>query len=197
MRRITEAKLRIGAASVAALFIGSAFLAFSSATPAVADYPPPTTAATSCSSTQSINVGGSATVTLTCAFAPNSVVTLTFNGAAFCTVTVPASGILTEVFTVTDGPHITVSGCPTVAATFGATNTFVATGTNPGGGQNVATTLVTVPAPAAAATASTGPVAFTGADLAATVVGGAALLAMGFALVFFARRRSGRATDFA
>jgi len=76
-----------------------------------------------------------------------------------------------------------------VATTFGAVNTFVATGANSTGGTNVATTLVTIPAPATAASSS---LAFTGADLGATIVGGAALLAMGFALVMFARRRGER-----
>jgi hypothetical protein len=185
MRLFNEARVRVGIASAVAILSGSAFLMMASGAPAGATYPP-TLIPTSCSNSQTVSVGGSATVTDSCTFAPGTTITITLNGAAYSTATAPASGVFTETFTATD-PHIAMNGGPAVETAFGATNTFVATGTNASGASNVATTLVTIPA--AASTTSSSSLAFTGTDLAATVVGGAALLAMGFALVMFARRR--------
>jgi hypothetical protein len=185
MRIIDKARFRVGIATAVALLSGSVFLAIASGAPAGATYPPPTIP-TSCSNSQSVSVGASATVTASCTFAPGSTITITLNGAAYSTATAPASGVFTETFTATD-PHIALNGGPAVETAFGATNTFVASGVNADGASNVSTTLVTIPA--TGTTTSSSPLAFTGADLAAVVVGGALLLAMGFALVMFARRR--------
>jgi hypothetical protein len=184
MRIIKSAKARIGIASAVALLSGSVFLMISSGAPAGATYPPPTIP-TNCSSSGSVAVGSSTTITASCAFKPGSTISITLNGAAYSTATAPASGLFTETFSATD-PHIALNGGPAVATGFGETNTFVASGVNADGASNVATTLVTIPA---AGTTPSSSLAFTGADLAATVVGGLALLAMGFALVMFARRR--------
>ncbi len=185
--------MRIGMAATAGLLAGWVFLLASPVAPAGAasGYPPPSNLNTSCSFSQVIDVGGSATVNATCTFAPGSTITISYNGAAYATATAPASGVFTEVFTVASDPTVSLNGGPAEAATFGATETFVASGTNPSGGTNVVTTYVTIPT-AAATASSTGALAFTGADIAATVGAGVALLAMGFAMVMLARRRGDR-----
>ncbi len=151
-------------------------------------YPPPTIPNTSCSYTESVNVNSTITVTPACTFAPGSTITITFNGSAYGTATAPPSGQFVETFTATD-PHLALNGGTPIETAFGAVNTIVASGTNPSGGTNVATTLVTIPTTVTAA-AVTPSVAFTGADIMAMVIGALALLALGFLVLIFSRRRS-------
>ncbi len=156
-----------------------------------AGYPPSTGNSTTCSFSVSVAVGSSVTVTVTCTFAAGSTITITLNGVAYSTATAPASGVFIETFTATD-PHISMNGGPAVATSFGAVNTFVATGTNGAGGTNTATTLVTIPTSATAGTpiaATSQPFAFSGADIAGMAVGGLALIALGTVFVVFTRRR--------
>jgi hypothetical protein len=177
------------AASVTLLGMPSAVAGAASA------YPPPTITPTSCSFSQVVDVGTSYTTTATCTFEPGTPIIITLNGVAYSTAVAPASGIFTWVVVVTGDPDIALSGDPAVAAAFGATETFVASGTNPAGATNTATAIITIPTSAAvSSTSTTAPLAFTGADIAATVFGGVALLIMGIALTVFARRRAGRAT---
>jgi hypothetical protein len=163
-------------------------------------YPPPPNLNTSCSFSQPITVGGTVTVTVTCKFAPGTTIAITLNGISYGTATAPASGILVETFTDTNG-KISLNGGPAVATACGATASFVASGTNPAGGTNVATTLVTAvcpsalasntPASSGAASASASPgLAFTGADIMAMVIGALALLALGFLILTLTRRRA-------
>jgi hypothetical protein len=159
-------------------------------------YPPSTGSNTSCSVSVSVVLRTTITVTVTCTFAPGKTITITLNGAPYSTATAPASGVLIETFTATD-PHISLNGGPAVATSYDAVNTFVATGANPSGGTNTATTLVTIPSPAAAAaptSATAQPFAFSGADIAAMTIGGLALIALGFVFVVFSRRRKASAS---
>jgi hypothetical protein len=188
MRRIEQATQRISMALIG--LVGASALIVGQTSLASADtaYPPPVVSATSCSVTQSVSVGSTFTSNATCTFAPGSAITVTLNGAFYETLTAPATGILTFVIVVTD-PHISMNGGPTDAASFGASETFIATGTNAAGATNSATAVIVIPA----AVAGTG-LAFTGADLAATFIGGAALLLMGALVTLYARRRASQGT---
>jgi hypothetical protein len=149
-------------------------------------YPPPTTGGTSCSTSETISVGGSSTVAVSCAFAPGAAITITVNGNFYGTGIAPASGTFVETFRVTD-PHISLNDNTAVSTGYGATDAFVATGLNPAGDPNTATTFVTVPG-LPVFTGSTG-LAFTGADIIALVIGSFALIALGFLVLVFSRRR--------
>ena len=157
-------------------------------------YPPSTGNNTTCSFSVAVTLNTTITVTVTCVFAPGSTITITLNGAPYQTATAPASGIFIEVFTATD-PHISMNGGPAVSTSYGAVNTVVATGTNPTGGTNVGTTLVTIPAPAAQAATpvAAGAIGPARARLELRspreVVGGLVLIALGFLAVILARRR--------
>jgi hypothetical protein len=179
---------------VIALAAMSASLFIVSGEASAAGYPPPP-ANTSCSVSVTVDIGHSITVVVTCTFAPGHTITITLNGAPYATATAPSSGVFTEVFTGTD-PHISMNGGPAVATSLGAVNTFVATGDNPAGGTNTATTLVTIPAgPASAPSSATAqPFALTGADILAMGIGGLALIALGFVFVVAARRRKAAAS---
>ncbi len=197
---IKAALLRMGMAiSLAAVATAFLVAAVPDAPAGASGYPPPTTPPNaSCSATETIDVGSSFTYEVTCLFAPNATVTVTANGDPYNTGTANASGVFTEAFVVSAGPHVALNGGAAVAAAYGGTTTFVATGPDPQGGTTTATTRVVVPtASTAAAVSGSGsgsdsPLAFTGMDLLATVVAGLALLAMGTAVVMYARRRSGR-----
>jgi hypothetical protein len=160
---------------------------------AASGYPPTTVAPTSCSFSQIVDVGQTYTTTATCNFEAGTPITITLNGSAYESTTAPASGVFTWVIVVTGDPDIALQGQAAVAAAFGSTQTFVASGTNPSGASNTATAIITIPT--ASSTASSSSLAFTGADLAATVFGGGALILMGIALTVFARRRAGRGTS--
>jgi hypothetical protein len=183
------------AVAVGALLVS--LLALSGPAGAATGYPPSTGNNTTCSFSTSVNVLTSITVTVTCTFAPGSTITITFDGVAYLTATAPPSGVFIETFTATD-PHLALNGGTPIETAYGAVNTIVATGTNSAGGTNTATTLVTVVPPAAAAptpvSATAQPFAYTGADILATVIGGLALIALGFLFVVVTRRRKASAS---
>jgi hypothetical protein len=156
---------------------------------ATSGYPPATGSVTSCSAGAVVAVGSTYTLTSTCQFEPGSLITVTLNGSSYDTLTAPASGFLIEIIAVTD-PHISLNGGPRDLASYVGNETFVATGTNPAGATNTVTTVITIPSASAPAATGTGTLAFTGADLVATVVGGLAFLIMGMLLTVFARRRA-------
>ncbi len=202
--RVPAGLLRTGSTITAVVMYAALLLAAAPAAPSAAasGYPPPTVPNTSCSASEALAVGSSVTIRVTCLFAANASVTVTANGGAYNTGTADGSGVFTEVIVVSD-PHVALNGGAAVATAVGGTTTFVATGPNPSGGTNTATTLVTVPAAggtgASTASASgsgsgagSGSLAFTGADLAAAVIGGLSLLAMGTLIVLYARRRARR-----
>ena len=116
-------------------------------------YPPPLIG-TSCSFTESIGVGSAISISVNCTFEPRSTITITLNGAAYGAATAPATGTFVETFTATPGPSVSFDGDPVVVTTYGAVNTFVPSGTNPGAGTNVAMTLVTI-TPAVVSTPAT------------------------------------------
>ena len=106
-------------------------------------YPPPAIA-TSCSFAQTLDVGTSATVNVTCTFKPMSTITIAFDGSNYSTATAPPSGIFVEQINATSPHNVSLNGGPSMSVTFGAVNTFVATGSDPGGETNTATTNVIV-----------------------------------------------------
>jgi hypothetical protein len=131
---------------------------------------------------------GSTFTETACGFAPpppTNVVTLTIDGGTLGSTTEDAGsdGCITFTGTVTD-PHLSVDGGTPVEVAYG-NSTVTASGVGPTGATVTAT--FTVPIAAAAAPAS--PLAFTGADIMAMVIGGLALVALGFLVVTFARRR--------
>ena len=169
-----------------------------------AGYPPPVTTNSTCSLNSVVQVGSTGSETLTTTFAPGTAVDVSLNGAHYSTVTAPSpSGIETLNVVVTD-PHISINGGPVVPAN--DTDTIVAAGANSTGGTNTCTVLLTLDpgttsnatfspstsSQAALAAKAGQPLAFTGADILAAVVGGLALLAVGFLLVIFTRSRSTR-----
>jgi hypothetical protein len=143
-----------------------------------------------CGGTLTISIGNTVVVTLT-GCSPNATYTISIDGVATgITVTSDASGKITLTISVSD-PHISVNGSSLVSAVFG-TNPVVLTSTT---GLPPVTVNVVIPSAATTAgtssSGSSGSLAFTGADIAATVVGGLALLAVGTLLVVFTRRRAG------
>jgi hypothetical protein len=158
----------------------------------------PTIPNTTCSVSVVVDAGSSFSYQVTCLFAPNAAVTVAADGSAYGTGTADPSGVFTENIVVSADPEMTMNGGPAIPVQFGDPTAFVATGLNPQGGTNNATTMVDTPAPGAAAAtlaaanSSTAPLAFTGADLAAAVIGALVLLALGTIIVLYARRRSGR-----
>ena len=154
-------------------------------------YPPPAGATlVTNGATVTCAIGQTCTYTMG-GFPPGASVTITVNGTPAATVTADANGFVTFTVSVSD-PHISVNGGPLIAVPFGS-NAF----TLSGGGVTQSFTLVipgsttpTTAATSAASGTSSRALAFTGADIAATVVGGLAMLAVGVLLVFATRRRS-------
>jgi hypothetical protein len=126
-----------------------------------------------------------------CNFAPGTTVTFSVNGSPDGTATADAKGCVTFSVSVTD-PHLAVNGGTPIAAVFGA-NSVSGTGAAAGGGSVTNTETVTIvqtasPSTAGASTSSSG-LAFTGADVMALVIGALALMALGFLVLTFSRRR--------
>jgi hypothetical protein len=157
---------------------------------------PPSSTTCSTSSTLTVKQNAapvSASLGETCAFAPNSQVTLAYAGSQLTPVTTDSSGLISLAISAKD-PEISINGGAYQSAVYGL-NTITASGTNPAGGANTATfviDLVTVSV-ATSASSTSGGLAFTGADLAAMVIGGLILVALGTAAVAYARRRGQRA----
>ena len=105
---------------------------------------PPPPIGTYCSFVTELSVGSSTTVVVTCRFAPRSSITISAERSCLRTATAPASGFFTETFKATSPHNISLNGGAAVSISFGAVNTFVASGTNPAGKPNVAATCVIV-----------------------------------------------------
>lgn len=141
-----------------------------------------------------------------CGFAPDSVVTLTFNGTRYSSGTVGQDGCITITVRVA-GQNVSIDGGPLVPANW-SDNTLTVAGTGADYGSRtytlvfnisgqVATTTTTIATTAAhqsspssgSPSAPSSTLAFTGFEALATTVGGLALLAVGASLVYFTRRR--------
>lgn len=187
---------------LAASLIAAVGLSLSSA-PAFAagPYPPPPAGPTvTCA------IGVTVQMTFT-GFRPGTGVSFFINGTQEGSGTAAADGTVTVTVTCSD-PHIANNGGTPIAAVFG-NNSNNAVGTGPAGQAltvagtviipNSATTPTTTVLSGTSGTSGTGSssgssssgssLAFTGADIAATVIGGLALIAMGLGLVTFTRRR--------
>ncbi len=162
--------------------------------------PPGGTVTLGCGGSEVIAIGDTESEVLTGCI-PGATYTITIDGdSAGVTVTADGSGTVTLVISVTD-PHISVNGSTPDPAVVG-NNAVVLTPTS-GTGPTVTDTVIIPAATTTAASGtssggsggtvatSSGSLAFTGADIAATVVGGIALLAIGTLLVVFTRRRAG------
>jgi hypothetical protein len=137
--------------------------------------------------TLTIGVGGSQTATL-CGFAPLSSISLGINGTSDGTASADSNGCVTVTYIVTD-PHISANGGPAVTAAFGS-NVSTVSGESSSGLS--LTDDVTIIIPASAVTPAGSGLAFTGADIAAMVVGGLLLIGLGGVLIMVARRRGMR-----
>jgi hypothetical protein len=138
------------------------------------------------------NIGSTFTVTLapTCVFDPGSNVTVTVNGQAVGTKVASASGTVSVTITVTSSSQVSIDDPVLVASQCGA-NTVVATGPSSVAASTVTQSAsFTVSCPAATASASTGTVAFTGANIAKWSAAALVLVGAGFGLVMFSRRRT-------
>lgn len=146
--------------------------------------------------TETISIGETDTVTITGGI-PGATYAISIDGTSTgLSITADGSGNATITISVTD-PHISVDGSTPDPAVVGSNTILLAT---PSGAT--LTDVVVIPASTTAAAGSSGSggtvatssgsLAFTGADIAATVVGGIALLAVGTLLVVFTRRRAGQ-----
>ena len=164
------------AASALAVVAGAGGLLFVNAGVAGAagsGSPPVNQVPTSCSTSSTItlsttNSPQTASLGETCAFTPNSVVTVTFGGTVVSSPNADSSGLITLSISAED-PSISINGSPYQGAVYG-TNTITAIGTNASGAQNTATFLVDLVqagGPASSSSTGGGGLAFTGADLAA------------------------------
>jgi hypothetical protein len=128
-----------------------------------------------------------------CGFEPGSAVTESINGTVVKTISADTTppdatsldGCISDSGTVSD-PHLTLSGASPVAISYG-NNSITASGVSPSG-EAVNSTLI-VPVSASSSSSSSG-LAFTGADIMAMVIGGIALVALGFLILTFVRRRT-------
>lgn len=185
--------MRRAAVVASGFMIGIALSATSFATAgASTGYPPPP--ATIGSGATTATVGQTVTFTA-CGFKPGSTVTVSSGGG---TMTANASGCVTVTVKVSD-PHISVNGGPLVAVNYGP-NTIVLTGVNPVGAPFTFTETITIASTAPAAvtqpasavpssTTSSSGLAFTGADIAYTTIGGLLLIGAGTALGIVVSRR--------
>jgi hypothetical protein len=146
--------------------------------------------------TETISIGQTDTVTIT-GGTPGATYAISIDGTSTgLSITADANGNVTITIAVTD-PHISVDSSTPDPAVVG-TNTILLVPTS---GATL-TDYVIIPASTTAVAGSSGSggtvatssgsLAFTGADIAATVVGGIALLAVGTLLVVFTRRRAGQ-----
>lgn len=136
-------------------------------------------------------VGERFTLTLapTCVFDPGSSVTVTVNGQAVGTKVASSSGTVNVTITITSATQLSIDDPILVSSQCGR-NTVVATGTSSVAASAVTQSAsFTVSCPAATASATTGTVAFTGANIAKWSAAALVLVAAGFGLVALSRRR--------
>jgi hypothetical protein len=192
-RRSTQ--LRIAASVAAVLGASGLLFATSGAAGASGSGSPPTSGTpTTCSTSSSLTLPASgsavsASLGETCAFTPNSPVTLSFGGTSLTGVNADGNGLI-SVSVSGEDPQLSFNGSPYMSAVYGV-NTLTATGTNASGGTNTATFLVDLVQPSSS---SGGGLAFTGADLAALVAAALALILLGSGVMLYTRRQTGDAT---
>jgi hypothetical protein len=191
--------LLVAAAAVALTLSFSSGAAF-----AATAYPPPVTQTVTC------GIGQTCVITFS-GFAPGTTVAFFVNGISAGPGTnrvADVNGQVTCTVTITD-PHVSANGGPPIAVPFGnviitavglapggAPITVPATLFIPGGSSTTPTTTVlssgtsgSSGSSSSSGSGSSGSLAFTGADIAATVVGGLALMGLGLGLVTFTRKR--------
>jgi hypothetical protein len=149
---------------------------------------------TTTTATVTVGPGGSEVVTANvCGYAPASSVTVTVDGTVVYVSTADSSGCLFLTITISD-PSISINGSPAVTIPYG-TAAIAASGVSPSGAAVTDTVDVPVASPTAVVTSapptssSSSGLAFTGADIMAMVVAGLALIALGFLVLTFSRRR--------
>ncbi|HEX3794805.1 MAG TPA: hypothetical protein VHV57_09935 [Acidimicrobiales bacterium] len=198
---------RIGLLTIAIMVLGVSWAVGASA--AVPGYPPallPATCPTPLRSVISVDVGATETASESSiqVFGPGTAVSVTFDGQPIETVTAPADGLVTLTISVTNSggsPEVSIDGKPAVAAQLG-TNTLSESGVDATLGQDGTLTcpgtLVLDPPESPAhgggsnsgAPSGSGPLAFTGLDLEALLLGSAFLVVAGASTVWAARRRA-------
>ena len=146
-------------------------------------YPGTTTTVGSANQTGPSQTPGSSFSGTVCGFAPGSTVTFSVGGASAGTATAGSNGCDTFTGAVSNALSLTINGGTPIPVTLG-TVVITASGTSSTGGTQSSTYTFQVVKTAAA----TG-LAFTGADIMAMVGGGLALIALGYLVVAFARRR--------
>jgi hypothetical protein len=192
MSRRRATSIRISGALAAAL--GASGLLFAtSAAAGAAGSTSPTPTSSSCSASTTLTVGStpqSVTLQNTCPFAPNSSVTVAFQGSTVASLTADSTGTISLGVVATD-PTLAFNGGTAQTAVYG-TNTVTASGTNASGGTNTATFLIDLQqaSSTSSGTGGSGGLAFTGADLAALIAAALALILLGTGVVTYTRRRS-------
>ncbi|HEY3845183.1 MAG TPA: hypothetical protein VGL48_18190 [Acidimicrobiales bacterium] len=162
-------------------------LGLQTASGAAAGYPGATTNGGSSSQALStVDVGGSFGGTV-CGYQPGSIVTFDVDGTADATATANSGGCATFTGHATD-PHLSVLGGAPITVSYGS-NQIGATGTSSTGGMQTDTVVVPLAASDTSATTSSAGLALTGADIMAMVIFGMALMALGFLILTFSRRR--------
>jgi hypothetical protein len=194
VRRSTQIRI---ATSAAALLGASGFL-FAGSTLAGASgstSPPASSAPTTCSTSSTLNVPSSgspvsASLGETCAFAPNSSVTLSFGSTSLPATTADSNGLITVSVSGKD-PSLSFNGGAYMTAVYGV-NTLTASGLNSGGGTNTATFLIDLTNTSTSPSSPTGGsgLAFTGADLAALIAAALALILLGSGVVLYTRKQT-------
>jgi hypothetical protein len=156
-----------------------------------ATYPGTCNVTTSSVDAGSHNITSTFTITLapTCVFDPGATVTVFVNGQSVGTKTASSSGTVSVQITVTSSNQLSIDDPILVNSQCGA-NTVVATGPSSVAGSTVThSASFTVNCPAAAGAATKGTVAFTGDNIARWSAAALVLVAAGFGLVVFSRRR--------
>jgi hypothetical protein len=147
---------------------------------------------TSSSSAGGHNIGDTFTVQLapTCVWTPGAAVTVTVNGVSIPGKVADAAGRVSVTITIVSATQLSVDDPVSVASQCGNNTVVGVAPSSVAGGSTVTHSAgFTVNCPASTAQASTGTVAFTGANVAKWSGAALVLLAAGFGLVFFTRRR--------
>ncbi|HUQ63691.1 MAG TPA: hypothetical protein VM121_08055 [Acidimicrobiales bacterium] len=154
-------------------------------------------ATTGSSNAGSHNIGETFTVQLapTCVWTPGSAVTVNVNGVPIPGKVANAAGLVSVTITVVSATQLSVDDPVSVASQCGS-NSVVGVGqSSVAGGATVTHSAgFTVNCAASTAKATTGTVAFTGANVAKWSAAAFVLLAAGFALVLVTRRRKSHDT---
>jgi hypothetical protein len=119
-----------------------------------------------------------------CGFAPRTAIGLAVNGTSVPSATPGTNGCATFTVVMTD-PHLAVNGGPAVAIHYGS-NEVIGIGSGLRGAAQ--TDTYTFPVLRGGSVSSAG-FKFAGADVLATLTGTFGLLALGFLIVIFSRRR--------